>query len=174
MSTTSLNTALTYKCNLGRSKACEACRHRKLKCDGIRPSCTPCQLAWKRMDRRSLRSGRSADRPPCIYRTSDHAKDAQKSTSSSTRDLNGKVRYDDTAQASATFASSMSMSRPSTDVPLPYQDVELPEGPQLEEMVHIFFNRFATLALFQPDRLCQRIYVGLDHPEGLHESGESP
>lgn len=60
-----------YSRNLGRGKACDACRRRKLRCDGARPSCGRCVEARNRKLDALRRKGvsenevRSITFPPC-------------------------------------------------------------------------------------------------------------
>lgn len=66
-----------YSRNLGRGKACDACRRRKLRCDGARPSCNRCIEAQTRKLDGMRRKGKSEEEitairfPPCYTETSD-------------------------------------------------------------------------------------------------------
>lgn len=47
-STVPVTTIDPYSRNLGRGKACDACRRRKLRCDGAKPTCSRCLEARQR------------------------------------------------------------------------------------------------------------------------------
>lgn len=58
--------------NLGRGKACDLCRRRKLRCDGVRPVCSRCSEARIRRLNRMRQKGASEEKlnavifPPCF------------------------------------------------------------------------------------------------------------
>lgn len=66
-----MDTTDPYSRNLGRGKACEACRRRKLRCDGGKPSCNRCLEARGRKLEAMRKRGKTEEEiqavrfPPC-------------------------------------------------------------------------------------------------------------
>ena len=79
------NSASPFGTHLGRNKACQSCRARKLKCDGQKPVCSQCAKAWaikfrmahnKSKNKKNKNSDPNANDqlnnlpdqiPPCVY-----------------------------------------------------------------------------------------------------------
>lgn len=159
----------TYRRNVGRSKACSRCRTRKLKCDGARPHCTPCEVAWQRLSARKAKAGTPLlGSISCEYLLTGKTDVRSGSIDpQETPSINSE-----TALLSPSVFTSYHEEAARFDKSLQIGDTISGNTEFLEEQIHIFIQLYPSLALFHPESLLMRMRLPREDPDRVHDAGK--